>query len=113
MIAYLISFPAKAMNVPAEELAAVGEAAHAVIREAKAAGIHVFSGGIDAAFPPLLVAGDATVDRLNAPETRGLDGGFCVLRLPSYDLAVAWAAKLARACRCPQELRVFGADPEA
>lgn len=34
MAKYLISFPAPAMNVPPEEMAAVGEAARAVIREA-------------------------------------------------------------------------------
>ena len=37
MTKYLISFPAQAMNVPREDLATVGEAARAVIREAKAA----------------------------------------------------------------------------
>ena len=45
MTKYLISFPASAMNVPSEEMAAVAEAAHAVIREAKEAGVYVFGGG--------------------------------------------------------------------
>jgi hypothetical protein len=48
MTKYLISFPAPAMNVPETDLGAVGEAAHAVIREAKHAGIYVFAGGINA-----------------------------------------------------------------
>ena len=38
MAKYLISFPSPAMEVAPEELAEVGEAARAVIREAKAAG---------------------------------------------------------------------------
>jgi hypothetical protein len=36
MTKFLISFPASAMDVPAEDMPAVGDAAHAVIREAKA-----------------------------------------------------------------------------
>ena len=36
-----------------------------------------------------------------------------VLELPSNDDAIAWAARLAKACRCGQELRVFGYDPES
>ena len=29
------------------------------------------------------------------------------------DEAIAWAARLAKACRCDQELRVFGGDPQS
>src|SRR4051812_40775650 len=47
MTKYLVSFPAPAMDVPAEEMAAVSEAAHRVIREAKVAGAYVFGGGIN------------------------------------------------------------------
>jgi len=42
---YLISFPSAAMVVPKGELEAVGHDAHAVIEEAKAAGVYVFGGG--------------------------------------------------------------------
>jgi len=48
MTKFLVSFTASAMNVPAEEMAAVSEASRTVIREAKAAGIYVFGGGINA-----------------------------------------------------------------
>jgi hypothetical protein len=34
-----------------------------------------------------------------------------VLELPTREEAVKWAAKLARACRCAQELREFMYDP--
>lgn len=34
-----------------------------------------------------------------------------VLELPSREEAVVWAARLAKACRCDHELRVFGFDP--
>ena len=41
MAKYLISFPSAAMNVPDSEWEAVGRDAHAVIREAKEAGVYV------------------------------------------------------------------------
>ena len=42
-----------------------------------------------------------------------LDGGFTVLELSSREEALAWAARIAKACRCDQELRVFGFDPRS
>ncbi len=113
MTKYLISFPACAMDVSDEDMAAVGEAARAVIREAKAAGVYVFGGGIDAGVAPRMVAADGSVTNETYPQTREFDGGFCVLELPSREAAVRWAAKIAKACRCSQELREFGHDPES
>jgi len=110
---YLISFPAAAMKVPAEDLAAVGEAAREVIREAKAAGVYVFGGGINAGAGTLMVASDGAATHDTYPQTKAFDGGFCVLRLPSREAAILWAAKIAKACRCSQELREFGDDPES
>ncbi|MCL4806556.1 MAG: transcription initiation protein [Thermoanaerobaculia bacterium] len=110
---YLISFPAPAMKVPEEELAEVGDAARAVIREARQAGVYVFGGGINEQVAPLMVAADGTVTNETYPQTREFDGGFCVLELPSRDAAVEWAAKIAGACRCSQELREFLYDPES
>lgn len=110
---YLISFPASAMDVPAEDLAAVGEAARQVIREAKAAGVYVFAGGINEAVAPRMVAADGTCTPETYPQTRSFDGGFCVLELPSRADAITWAARLAKACRCSQELREFQDDPES
>ena len=113
MTKFLVSFPASAMNVAAEDLPAVSEAAHAVIREAKAAGVYVFGGGINTEVAPVMVAADASCTSETYRQTRELDGGFCVLELPSRETAVQWAAKLAAACRCPQELREFYYDPES
>ncbi|WP_454758099.1 YciI family protein [Cupriavidus campinensis] len=113
MAKYLISFPARAMAVPAEDLAAVGEAAREVIREAKAAGVYVFGGGINDNVAPLMVASDGAVTNETYPQTEEFDGGFCVLELPSHEAAIQWAAKIAKACRCSQELREFGYDPES
>lgn len=113
MAKYLISFPSAAMVVPGGELEAVGRAARAVIDEAKAAGVYVFAGGIDDAVPPVRVAADGAVAMGGYPWAPTLNGGFTVLELPSRDEAIAWAARLAKACRCDQELRVFGLDSQS
>lgn len=113
MAKYLISFPSAAMVVPQEELEAVGRDAHAVIDEAKAAGVYVFAGGIDENVAPALVSADGAVTKGGYLWAPPLNGGFTVLELPSRDEAVAWAARIARACRCDQELRVFGFAPES
>jgi hypothetical protein len=113
MSKYLISFPSAAMSVPADELDAVGRDAHAVIDAAKAAGVYVFGGGIDEGVPPVLVSADGSVAEGGYPWAPRLDGGFTVLELPSREEAVAWAARIAKACRCDQELRVFGFDPQS
>jgi hypothetical protein len=112
MTKYLISFPAPAMDIPKEDLAEVGEAAHAVIREAKHAGVYVFAGGMNEDVAPLMIAADGSVTQGTYPQTKAFNGGFCVLELPSRDAAIEWAAKIAKACRCSQELREFHYDPE-
>lgn len=91
MAKYLISFPSAAMVVPDGEWDAVSRDAHAVIHEAKAACVYVFGGGIDEDVPPALVSADGTV----------AEGGY------------PWATRFAKACRCDQELRVFGIDPQS
>jgi hypothetical protein len=113
MAKYLISFPSAAMVVPDGEWEAVGRDAHAVIDEAKAAGVYVFGGGIDEAVPPALVSADGAVAEGGYPWAPPLNGGFTVLELPSREEAIAWAARIAKACRCDQELRVFQFDPQS
>jgi hypothetical protein len=113
MAKYLISFPSAAMVVPDGQLEAVGRDAAAVIEEAKAAGVYVFAGGIDETVPPVLVSADGGVADGGYPWAPRLDGGFTVLELPSREAAVAWAVRIATACRCDQELRVFGFDPQS
>ncbi|NRH26465.1 YciI family protein [Pseudomonas sp. MS19] len=113
MSKYLISFPSAAMVVPEGEWEAVTRDSHAVIQEAKAAGVYVFAGGINDTETTLLVSADGSTTIGGYPEAPALNGGFAVLELPSRDAAIAWAARLAQACRCDQELRVFGFDPES
>lgn len=113
MTKYLITFPASAMNIPEAEMAAVSEASHAVIRDAREAGVYVFGVGINENVAPLMVAADGTVTSQTYPQTAEFNGGLCVLELPTRAMAIEWAARIARSCRCPQELREFHYDPES
>ena len=113
MTKYLISFPSGAMDIAPEDLPAVGDAAHAVVQEAKDAGVWVFGGGIDELVPPVLVEGDGTVTEGTYPETARIEGGYTVIEVPTRAEALVWAAKIAVACRCAQELRAFQYDPES
>lgn len=114
MAKYLISFPAAAMaNMTSadDEWRAAERDSHALIEDAKAAGVYVFGGGIDSSVPPALVSAEGRVEDGGYPWAPPLDGGFTVLELPSREAAVAWATRMAKACRCAQELRVFHFDP--
>ncbi|SHH20153.1 YciI family protein [Massilia sp. CF038] len=113
MAKYLISFPSAAMVVPDGDWDAVSRDSHAVIEEAKVAGVYVFGGGIDESVPPVLVSAEGTVTAGGYAWGPTLNGGFLVLEVPSRDDAIAWAARIGKACRCDQELRAFGYDPQS
>ncbi|MBM4363239.1 MAG: transcription initiation protein [Deltaproteobacteria bacterium] len=98
-------------HIPQEELPAVGEAAHAVAKEAMDAGVWVFGGVLAEDVDPVMVAGDGTITARTYAQTRELNGGFAVLDVRSRTAALEWAAKFAAACRCAQELREFMPDP--
>jgi hypothetical protein len=110
MTKYLISFPSEAMVLTEEEFPTVVADSHAVIEEAKAAGVYVFGGGIAEDVDPVLVSADGAVSSEVYPGSE-LDGGFTVLELPTREDAIEWARKIAAACRCSQELREFMYDP--
>jgi hypothetical protein len=112
MTRYLISFDHGAMDhIPDEELPDVRDASLAVIRDARDAGVWVFAGGVypDDEIRPSVVATDGTVT--DAPERMPYIAGVTIIDVPSREEALRWAARLAAACRCPQEVREFAADP--
>ena len=111
MARYLISFDRGWMNVTAQDLPEVAAAAGAVMAEAAAAGVFVFAGGIDDEEQTTLVGADGSVTDGPYPETKEMVGGFAVLEVPHRDEAVAWAEKIAVACRCAQEVREIMPDP--
>jgi hypothetical protein len=110
MTRYLISFGDGAMTFPEEEMPDVAEAAHKVVQEAKDAGVWVFGGGV-VGQSASVVATDGTVTDGPYPETKAVIGGFSVVDVPSRDEALEWAAKIAVACRCAQEVRELLPDP--
>ena len=110
MTQYLISFDDGWMDLPREELPDVAKAAHAVVQEANDAGVWIFSGGLESQRASV-VATDGTVTDGPYPETKEVIGGFAVVDVPSRTEALEWAAKIAVACRCAQEVRELLPDP--
>ena len=110
---YLISFDDGSMDhIPEEDWPAVGEASHAVVRELKQAGAWIFGGGI-LRQQASIVATDGSVADGPVPETKAVVGGFSIIEVGSRDDALAWAARIAEACRCAQEVREVMDDPES
>ncbi|WP_245718639.1 YciI family protein [Micromonospora rhizosphaerae] len=98
------------MTFPEEELPDVAEAAHEVVQEAKDAGVWVFGGGLKG-HEVSVVATDGTVTDGPYLESKEHLGGFAVVDVPSREEALEWAAKIAVACRCTQEVRELLPDP--
>ena len=110
---YLISFDDGAMaHIPDADWPAVGEASHAVVRQAKAAGVWIFGGGI-LRQQASIVGTDGSVTPGPVPETKAVVGGFSVIEVPTRADALAWAARIAASCRCAQEVREIMFDPES
>ena len=108
---YLISFDDGSMDhIPHEDLPEVSEASHAVVQEAKDAGVWVFGGGIRRQ-QASIVGTDGAVTQGPVQETKAVIGGFAIIEVPSRAEALHWAAHLARGCRCAQEVREIGYDP--
>jgi hypothetical protein len=58
-----------------------------------------------------VVATDGMITDGPYPETKEVIGGFAVVEVPSREEALRWAAKIAAACRCAQEVPELGPDP--
>jgi hypothetical protein len=112
MTRYLISFNDGAMDhIPDGDWDDVGQASHDVVEEAVEAGVWVFGGGLQRQRASV-VATDGVVTDGPYPETKEVVGGFSVIDVDSREEALAWAAKIAVACRCAQEVRELMADPQ-
>jgi hypothetical protein len=74
-------------------------------------GTYIFAGGLDEDVDPVMVTGDGMVTAGTYPQTKEFTGGFTVVDVPSREAALEWAAKIATACRCAQEVREFMFDP--
>jgi len=113
---YMISFEKGSMDHLAEEdWPEVGKASHAVVQEAKDAGVFVFGGGLNYENDDVehaVVATDGMITDGPFPESKELVGGFMIVDVPDREAALEWAAKNAAACRCAQDVRKFMYDPE-
>jgi hypothetical protein len=112
MTQYMISFDDGAMTFPNEELPDVARAAQVVVQEARDAGVWVFGAGLEHQVPSV-VATDGTVTDGPYPESKEHLGGFAVVDVPSREEALEWAARIAVACRCAQEVFELLPDPTA
>jgi hypothetical protein len=110
MTRYLISFDQGWMTFPEEDLPDVAKAALAVVDEAQEAGVWVYGAGLENQRASI-VGTDGMVTDGPFPETKEVIGGFAIVDVPSRDEALQWAAKLAAACRCAQEVRELMPEP--
>jgi hypothetical protein len=109
MTCYVISFDVHAMDhIPDDDMPTVAKAAHAVVQDAVNEGVLVCAGGLENQRASV-VATDGTVTDGPYPEAIG---GLTIVDVPSREEALEWAAKIAVACRCAQEVRAIGADPD-
>jgi hypothetical protein len=111
MTRYLISFDEGAMTHSEEDHQDVSDAAHAVVQEAKDAGVWVFGGGLFSHDEMSVVGTDGSVDGGSDGKSAYV-GGMSIVDVPSREAALEWGAKIAAACRCAQEVREFMSDPE-
>jgi hypothetical protein len=110
MARYLISFDDGAMTFPAEDLPDVMKASLDVVEQAKDAGVWVFGAGVNG-HEASVVGTDGSVTDGPSPESKKHLGGFSVVDVTSHEEALTWAAKIAVACRCAQEVRELLPDP--
>ena len=104
MTRYLISFNDGAMShITREELPDVAKAANAVVEEATKAGAWVYGAGLEHQVSSV-VHTDGTITDGPYPETKEHIGGFAVVDVATREEALQWAAKIAVACRCAQEV---------
>jgi hypothetical protein len=93
-----------------EELRAKTKVLEPLIAEMKAAGVLIFTGGLDDAAPVFSVdASSGTPLFTDGPflETKEHLGGFAVVDVADEEAARLWAAKIAAGCGWPQEVRRF------
>jgi hypothetical protein len=84
--------------------------ARAVVEEMKAAGVFIFSGGLDNDAPVFHVEPQGGVPVFtDGPyaETKETFGGFAAVNVPDDATARYWAGRIAVACDWPHEVRTF------
>jgi hypothetical protein len=112
MAEYLIFFNQQWVgDHPEEWYEGRGPLARAVVDEMKAAGVLVYTGGLEEE-PEKAFSADTTSGTLlftDGPyvETKEFLGGLAIVDVPDEDAARMWAGRIAEACGWPQEVRRF------
>jgi hypothetical protein len=108
---YLISFNGEWVpDHSVEELREKARAVRALVAEMTAAGVFIFTGGLDDTAPVFSVDASSGAPLFtDGPfaETKEHLGGFAVVDVPDEEAARLWAGKIAVACGWPQEVRRF------
>jgi hypothetical protein len=108
---YLIAFNDEWVpDHTAEELREKAKATRALVAEMKAAGVLIFTGGLDRDAPVFSVdVPGGTPLFTDGPfiESKEHLGGFAVVDVPDEEAARLWAGKIAVVCGWPQEVRPF------
>lgn len=111
MTEYLIAFNDEWVpDHTVEEIREKARITTALVAEMKAAGVLIFTGGLDNGAPVFSVdASSGTPVFTDGPfaEAKEVLGGFAVIDVEDEDAARVWAGKLAVACGWPQEVRRF------
>ena len=111
MTEYLIAFNAEWVPEHTdEELWEKSRALRPLLAEMRAAGVLIFTGGLDDEAPVFSVdATSGTPLFTDGPfvESKEHIGGFAVVDVADEDAARLWAGKIAVACGWPQEVRRF------
>ena len=111
MTEYLIAFNDEWVpNLTDDDLRRASKAVSALRAEMKAAGVLIFTGGLDDAAPVFSVdASSGTPLFTDGPyaETKEQLGGFAVVDVADEEAARYWAGRIAVACGWPQEVRRF------
>src|SRR6476469_7570644 len=112
MTEYLIAFNDEwVTDHTVEELREKSKALRPLVAEMKAAGVLIFTGGLDPDAPVFSVdASSGTPLFTDGPfiESKEHLGGFAVVDVPDEAAARHWAGRIATACAWPQEVHRFG-----
>ena len=109
---YLLSvcYPAGSTAPSSKQLENIMRDVAALRREMQAAGIWVFSGGLESASTASVIRhknNQVTVTDGPFIESKEMVGGITILKVPDHDEALMWARKLSEATTTPIEVRPF------
>jgi len=111
MTEYLVAFNGEWVpDYTVEEMRERSKAVRALVAEMQAAGVFIFTGGLDPDAPVFRVdASSGTPLFTDGPFTESKEhlGGFAIVDVADEKAARLWAGKIAVACGWPQEVRRF------